>query len=75
MRRFAWRELQLAIDNFSEKNVHGQGCFGKVHKGVLANNTKVAVKQLIDYESPGGDAAFQTQDQQNVFWCIPLCRT
>lgn len=58
LKRFSWRELQLATDSFSEKNVLGQGGFGKVYKGVLADNTKVAVKRLTDYHSPGGEQAF-----------------
>nr|QCX35975.1 somatic embryogenesis receptor kinase 1-2 [Thuja koraiensis] len=58
LKRFSWRELQLATDDFSEKNVLGQGGFGKVYKGVLGDNTKVAIKRLTDYHSPGGEAAF-----------------
>ncbi|KAF6148711.1 hypothetical protein GIB67_019319 [Kingdonia uniflora] len=58
LKRFAWRELQLATDSFSEKNVLGQGGFGKVYKGVLSDGTKVAVKRLTDHESPGGEQAF-----------------
>ncbi|KAK3030981.1 LOW QUALITY PROTEIN: hypothetical protein RJ639_035732 [Escallonia herrerae] len=61
LKRFAWRELQLATDYFSEKNVLGEGGVGKVYRGVLGDNTKVAVKRLTDYESPGGDAAFQRE--------------
>ncbi|PKI66217.1 hypothetical protein CRG98_013385 [Punica granatum] len=61
LKRFAWRELQIATDNFCEKSVLGQGGFGKVYKGVLADGTKIAVKRLTDFESPGGDAAFQCE--------------
>ncbi|XP_057970618.1 probable LRR receptor-like serine/threonine-protein kinase At5g10290 isoform X2 [Malania oleifera] len=82
LKRFAWRELQLATDNFSEKNVLGQGGFGKVYKGVLADNTKVAVKRLTDYESPGGDAAFQREVEmisvavhRNLLRLIGFCTT
>ncbi|PNY16244.1 LRR receptor-like kinase resistance protein [Trifolium pratense] len=82
LRRFAWRELQIATDNFSEKNVLGQGGFGKVYKGVLADNTKVAVKRLTDYESPGGDAAFQREVEmisvavhRNLLKLIGFCTT
>ncbi|KAL6993159.1 hypothetical protein U1Q18_011276 [Sarracenia purpurea var. burkii] len=82
LKRFAWRELQIATDNFNEKNVLGQGGFGKVYKGVLADNTKVAVKRLTDYESPGGDAAFQREVEmisvavhRNLLRLIGFCTT
>ncbi|QHO12180.1 probable LRR receptor-like serine/threonine-protein kinase At1g06840 isoform X1 [Arachis ipaensis] len=45
LKRFAWRELQIATDNFSERNVLGQGGFQKVYKGVLPDGTKIAVKR------------------------------
>ncbi|KAG4175733.1 hypothetical protein ERO13_A11G202700v2 [Gossypium hirsutum] len=82
LKRFAWRELQLATDNFSEKNILGQGGFGKVYKGVLSDNTKVAVKRLTDFESPGGDAAFQREVEmisvavhRNLLRLIGFCTT
>ncbi|KAK4734079.1 hypothetical protein R3W88_008340 [Solanum pinnatisectum] len=82
LRRFSWRELQLATDNFSEKNVLGQGGFGKVYKGVLNDGIKVAVKRLTDYESPGGDAAFQREVEmisvavhRNLLRLIGFCTT
>ncbi|XP_043722580.1 probable LRR receptor-like serine/threonine-protein kinase At5g10290 [Telopea speciosissima] len=82
LKRFAWRELQLATDNFSEKNVLGQGGFGKVYKGVLGDNTKIAVKRLTDYESPGGEAAFLREVEmisvavhRNLLRLIGFCTT
>lgn len=82
LKRFAYRELQIATDNFNEKNVLGQGGFGKVYKGVLGDNTKVAVKRLTDYESPGGDAAFQREVEmisvavhKNLLRLIGFCTT
>ncbi|KAG2711917.1 hypothetical protein I3760_04G100100 [Carya illinoinensis] len=82
LKRFSWRELQLATESFSEKNVLGQGGFGKVYKGVLADNTKVAVKRLTDYESPGGDQAFQREVEmisvavhRNLLRLIGFCTT
>ncbi|XP_074295425.1 putative LRR receptor-like serine/threonine-protein kinase At5g10290 isoform X1 [Silene latifolia] len=82
LKRFAYRELQIATDNFSEKNVLGQGGFGKVYKGLLGDKTKVAVKRLTDYESPGGDAAFQREVEmisvavhKNLLRLIGFCTT
>lgn len=82
LKRFSWRELQLATENFNEKNVLGQGGFGKVYKGVLSDNTKIAVKRLTDYESPGGDAAFQREVEmisvavhRNLLRLIGFCTT
>ena len=74
--------MQLATDNFNEKNVLGQGGFGKVYKGVLSDTTKIAVKRLTDYESPGGDAAFQREVEmisvavhRNLLRLIGFCTT
>ncbi|KAM0936926.1 putative transferase, protein kinase RLK-Pelle-LRR-II family [Dioscorea sansibarensis] len=82
LKRFAWRELQIATDSFSEKNILGQGGFGKVYKGVLADNTKIAVKRLTDYESPGGESAFLREVEmisvavhRNLLRLIGFCTT
>uniref|UniRef100_A0A0D3F3P7 non-specific serine/threonine protein kinase n=1 Tax=Oryza barthii TaxID=65489 RepID=A0A0D3F3P7_9ORYZ len=82
LKRFAWRELQIATDNFSERNVLGQGGFGKVYKGVLPDGTKIAVKRLTDYESPGGEAAFLREVElisvavhRNLLKLIGFCTT
>lgn len=61
MRRFQFRELQLATDNFSSKNILGKGGFGHVYKGHLRDGTAVAVKRLKDGSAIGGDRQFQTE--------------
>ncbi|KAK3152750.1 hypothetical protein QOZ80_2BG0163040 [Eleusine coracana subsp. coracana] len=82
LKRFAWRELQIATDSFNERNVLGQGGFGKVYKGVLPDGTKIAVKRLTDYESPGGEAAFLREVElisvavhRNLLKLIGFCTT
>ncbi|KAL5208724.1 hypothetical protein ABZP36_033159 [Zizania latifolia] len=82
LKRFSWRELQIATDSFSERNVLGQGGFGKVYKGVLPGGTKIAVKRLTDYESPGGETAFLREVEmisvavhRNLLRLIGFCTT
>ncbi|KAL9284623.1 putative transferase, protein kinase RLK-Pelle-LRR-II family [Arabidopsis thaliana] len=67
LRRFAWRELQLATDDY---------------KGLLSDGTKVAVKRLTDFERPGGDEAFQREVEmisvavhRNLLRLIGFCTT
>ncbi|KAJ6847401.1 LRR receptor kinase BAK1-like [Iris pallida] len=59
--RFSLRELQVATDSFSNKNIVGRGGFGKVYKGRLADGSLVAVKRLKEERTPGGELQFQTE--------------
>ncbi|KAK6148331.1 hypothetical protein DH2020_019243 [Rehmannia glutinosa] len=58
--QFAWREADLLRDSFSEKNVLGQGGLKRFINECF-DNTKVVVKCLTDFESPGGDTTFQRE--------------
>ncbi|KAL5567400.1 hypothetical protein UlMin_030564 [Ulmus minor] len=82
LRRFSLREIHLATENFSESNIIGQGGFGKVYRGVLVDNTKVAIKRLADCYSPGGEAAFLREVElisvavhRNLLRLIGFCTT
>ncbi|CAK9170367.1 unnamed protein product [Ilex paraguariensis] len=61
LKRFQFRELQIATDNFSSKNILGKGGFGHVYKGYLQDGTALAVKRLQDGSAMGGDRQFQTE--------------
>ena len=43
---YQYHALQLATCNFSNDNLVGEGGFGRVYKGQLADGTLVAVKRL-----------------------------
>ena len=43
---FPYHGVQLATSNFSNDNLVGEGGFGRVYKGQLADGTLVAVKRL-----------------------------
>ncbi|XP_010441667.1 PREDICTED: probable LRR receptor-like serine/threonine-protein kinase At5g45780 isoform X1 [Camelina sativa] len=60
LKRFSFREIQTATNNFSPKNILGQGGFGMVYKGYLPNGTVVAVKRLKD-PNYTGEVQFQTE--------------
>jgi serine/threonine protein kinase len=43
---FKYEELRTANDEFSQTNKLGQGGYGSVYKGLLADGREVAVKRL-----------------------------
>ncbi|XP_055801536.1 protein NSP-INTERACTING KINASE 2-like [Solanum dulcamara] len=61
LRRFQFKELQSATNNFSSKNILGKGGFGNVYKGCLSDGIIVAVKRLKDGNAVGGNQQFQTE--------------
>lgn len=45
VKAFKFKELALATDNFSSSTQVGQGGYGKVYRGILSDNTIVAIKR------------------------------
>ncbi|CAN0876705.1 Protein NSP-INTERACTING KINASE 1 [Linum grandiflorum] len=61
LKRFPFKELLVATNKFSSKNLIGKGGFGNVYKGYLSDGTLVAVKRLKDGNAIGGEIQFQTE--------------
>ncbi|KZV47393.1 putative receptor-like protein kinase [Dorcoceras hygrometricum] len=45
---FTLRDLELATDKFSKENIIGEGGYGVVYRGQLANGAPVAIKKLLN---------------------------
>lgn len=48
---YTLRELEDATDGFAPQNVIGQGGYGIVYHAVLADQTQIAVKNLLNNRS------------------------
>ncbi|KDP23542.1 hypothetical protein JCGZ_23375 [Jatropha curcas] len=57
---FTYKELEVATERFSEANVIGNGGYGVVYKGILADGTVAAVKML-RREGKQGERAFRIE--------------
>ncbi|CAI0628242.1 unnamed protein product [Linum tenue] len=54
-RRISLLELQRATNGFDDCNLLGKGSFGRVYKGVLADDTNVAIKVFSELEGEADD--------------------
>ncbi|KAJ7959964.1 GPCR kinase [Quillaja saponaria] len=62
VRDFSYREMALATNNFNSSTLVGQGGYGKVYKGILADGTLVAIKRAQE-GSIQGEKEFLTEIQ------------
>ncbi|XP_051148824.1 protein NSP-INTERACTING KINASE 3-like [Andrographis paniculata] len=62
LKRYSFRELRAATEQFDSRNILGKGGYGVVYKGRLNDGTVVAVKWLKDYNTAaGGETQFRTE--------------
>ncbi|KAJ0512906.1 putative protein kinase RLK-Pelle-LRR-VIII-1 family [Helianthus annuus] len=60
VKSFTFREMATATEHFSDSSVVGRGGYGKVYKGVLWDNTAVAIKRA-EEGSLQGEKEFLTE--------------
>ncbi|KAJ0658190.1 putative protein kinase RLK-Pelle-RLCK-XI family [Helianthus annuus] len=77
--KFSYTALRTATASFSASNRLGQGGFGSVYRGTLANNQEVAVK-VMDAGSLQGEREFQNElffggkiDSDRILSVIGFC--
>eukprot|EP00249_Psilotum_nudum_P014047 c24635_g1_i3 orf=281-2089(+) len=61
LKKFTFKELQIATDNFHGRNILGRGGFGNVYKGCMSDSSVIAVKRLKDRNASGGEVQFQME--------------
>ncbi|WCJ43199.1 Protein kinase superfamily protein [Euphorbia peplus] len=57
---FTYKELEVATDTFSDANVIGNGSYGTVYRGVVADGSMVAIKML-RRQGKQGERAFRVE--------------
>ena len=60
VKAFTYREMAMATEKFNSSTEIGQGGYGKVYKGVLADGTVVAIKRAQE-GSLQGEKEFLTE--------------
>lgn len=60
VKSFTFREMAIATENFSSSRLIGRGGYGKVYKGILWDNTMVAIKRA-EEGSLQGEKEFLTE--------------
>jgi hypothetical protein len=58
--RFSYEELSQATNGFSKDQLLGSGGFGKVYRGILSNNSEIAVKS-VNHDSKQGLREFMAE--------------
>ncbi|KAI3412514.1 Protein kinase domain-containing protein [Psidium guajava] len=83
LREFTLKELKVATDKFSHKNIIGRGGFGKVYKGQLADGSLAAIKRCKEEQTQGSVVQFETEvivgsmepPHHNLLPMLGFCRT